>query len=138
LHLRRLGLYSIVVLLAQLLLGMAVNLWVTIGPHNHWSHISHVALFAAHGIVGVAVLLLTFLILAKAFEESSRRDKVASSAAFVGVIGAFGCGIGFVSSGGASAFSFGMAVGWVVAVAADLFLLLPSAEPSQATRPSNG
>ena len=94
-YLRRLGLYSIVVLLAQLLLGIAVNLWVTIGPRNHWSHIGHVALFAAHGIVGVAVLLFTFLILAKAFEESSRRDKVAAAAAFVGVIGAFGCGIGF-------------------------------------------
>jgi hypothetical protein len=138
LYLRRLGLYSIVVLLAQLLLGMAVNLWVTIGPHNHWSHISHVALFAAHGIVGVAVLLFTFLILAKAFEESSRRDKVAAAAAFVGVIGAFGCGIGFVSSGGASGFSFGMAVGWVVALAADVFLVVPSANSAPATRSSDG
>jgi hypothetical protein len=102
LYLRRLGLVSIVVLLAQLLLGMAVNLWVTIGTHSPWSHISHVALFAAHGIVAVAVLLLTFLILAKAFEKSSRRDKVAAAAAFV-------------SSEGASGFSFGMADGWVVA-----------------------
>jgi hypothetical protein len=125
LYLRRLGLVSIVVLLAQLLLGMAVNLWVTIGTHSPWSHISHVALFAAHGIVAVAVLLLTFLILAKAFEKSSRRDKVAAAAAFV-------------SSEGASGFSFGMADGWVVALAADVVWALPSADSSQATRPSEG
>jgi hypothetical protein len=138
LNLRRLGLLSIVVLLAQLLLGMAVNLWVTIGPHSPWSHISHVALFAAHGVVGVAVLLLTFVILAKAFEGSSRRDKAAAATAFVGVIGAFGCGVGFVSSGGASGFSFGMVVGWVVAVAADLFLALPSAGLSPVAEPPEG
>jgi hypothetical protein len=138
LYLRRLGLVSILVLLAQLLLGMAVNLWVTIGSQRPWSHISHVALFAAHGIVGFAVLLLTFLVLAKAFEASSRRDKAATAAAFVGVIGAFCCGVGFVSSGGASGFSFGMAVGWVVALAADVLLVLPSSHSLQATPPSEG
>jgi hypothetical protein len=138
LNLRRLGLLSIVVLLAQLLLGVAVNLWVTIGPHNPWSHISRVALFAAHGIVGVAVLLVTFVILTKAFEESSRRDKASAAMAFVGVIGAFGCGVGFVSSGGASGFSFGMAVGWVVALCADLFLVLPSADSSPVRDPPEG
>jgi tellurite resistance protein TehA-like permease len=127
LHLRRLGLVSIAVLLAQLLLGMAVNLWVTIGPHRPWSHISHVALFAVHGIVGVALVIFAFLTLAKAFEESSRRDKAAAATAFAGVIGAASCGVGFVSSGGASGFSFGMAVGWVVTLAADLFLVLPAA-----------
>jgi tellurite resistance protein TehA-like permease len=138
LHLRRLGLTSIVVLLAQSLLGMAVNLWVTIGPHSPWSHISHVALFAVHGIVGVALVLLTFLILAKAFEESSRRDKAAAATAFVGVIGAACCGVGFVSSGGASGFSFGMAVGWVVILAADLFLVLPATGTSRVTRSPEG
>jgi hypothetical protein len=138
LYLRRLGLVSIVVLLAQLLLGVAVNLWVTIGSRSPWSHISHIALFAAHGIVGVSIVVLTFLILAKAFEESSRRDKAAAAAAFVGVIGAFGCGVGFVSSGGAAGFSFGMAVGWVVALAADVVLVLPGAESSQAASPAEG
>jgi tellurite resistance protein TehA-like permease len=136
-YLRRLGLASIVVLLVQLLLGVVVNLWVTIGSERPWSHIGHLALFVAHGIVAVAVLLLTFLTLAKAFEESSRREKALAAAAFVGVIGAAACGVGFVSSGGASGYSFGMAVGWVVAVAADLFLVLPSAGLAQ-VNPSEG
>jgi hypothetical protein len=136
LHLRRLGLYSIVVLLAQLLLGVAVNLWVTIGTPSPWSHISDGLLLAAHGIVAVAILVLTFRILAQAFEGTSRRDKVAAATAFVGVLGAFGCGVGFVSSGGASGLSFGMAVGWVVVLAADVLLAFPNADLSQVTRPS--
>jgi tellurite resistance protein TehA-like permease len=138
LHLRRLGFLSVVVLLAQLLLGMAVNLWVTIGPHSPWSHISHVALFAVHGVVGVALVLVTFLILAKAFEESSRRDKAAAATAFAGVVGAACCGVGFVSSGGGSGFSFGMAVGWVVTLAADLLLVLSAAGSTQVTPSSEG
>jgi hypothetical protein len=138
LKLPRLGFLSIVVLLARLLFGMAVSLWVTIGAHGPWSHISDVALFAAHGVLGAALLLLAFLILAAAFEESSRRDKASAATAFGGVIGGLCCGIGFVTSGGASGFSFGMAVGWVVALSADRYLTLPRTASSNLVRLPEG
>jgi hypothetical protein len=137
LDLRRLGLLSIVVLIAQMLLGVAVNLWVTIGTDRPWTHIGHVALFAAHGLLGLAVLLLAFLVLAKGFEGSSRPEKASAATAFVGVVGALCCGVGFVSSGGAAGFSFGMAVGWAVALAANVWLVLSSADLSQLASPSS-
>ncbi|HEY5274091.1 MAG TPA: hypothetical protein VIJ34_12750 [Acidimicrobiales bacterium] len=84
-NLRRVGVLSILVMLAQVLLG--VNLWVTIGPIRPWSHISHAALLVVHAAVGVALLLLAFLVLVKAFEEASRRDKVSAATAFAGAVG---------------------------------------------------
>jgi hypothetical protein len=61
LKLPRLGFLSIVVLLAQLLFGVAASLWVTIGADRPWSHISDVALFAAHGVLGALAFARPFL-----------------------------------------------------------------------------
>jgi hypothetical protein len=125
---RRLGLISVVVLVAQFVLGMAVNLWVSIGSVSPWSHISDIALFAVHAGLGVAVVVLAFVVLTKAFEEDSRRDRSCASLALLGILGAFGCGIGFVSSGGSAGYSFGMSIGWAVALLANVVLTLQSSD----------
>lgn len=122
--LRRLGFISIIVLLAQFLLGIASNLWVTIGPRKPWTHIGNVGLLAVHGVLGVAIMLMAFVTLGKAFEGQSVKAKAWVLAALVGVIAALGCGVGFVATSGNAALSFGMALGWAVALFANVCFVI--------------
>jgi uncharacterized PurR-regulated membrane protein YhhQ (DUF165 family) len=121
-EIRRIGVISVVVLLAQFLLGIAVNLWVTIGSDEPWSHIGNVALFGAHALFGVVIVPLTFVVLTKAFQGTSVAQKVVAMMSFFGVVGAAACGVAFVSSAGDGAYSFGMSIGWTLAVLCNLYL----------------
>jgi len=122
--LRRVGLASVIALLVQFVLGVAASLWVTIGTKRPWSHIGNVALFGIHGVLGVAMALMSFVVVGLAFEEGSRPTKTWAAVALFGVLAALGCGFGFVESGGASGYSFGMALGWALALFANVCLAL--------------
>lgn len=122
--LRRVGLASVIALLVQFVLGVAASLWVTIGTKAPWSHIGNVALFDIHGVIGVAIALMSFVVVGRAFEGGSRTTKTWAAVALFGVVAALGCGFGFVESGGASGYSFGMALGWALALFANVCLAL--------------
>jgi len=122
--LRRVGLVSVMVLLVQFVLGVAANLWVTIDTERPWSHIGNLALFGAHAVIGVAIALLAFVVVGLAFEEGSRTTKTWAMVALFGVLAALGCGFAFVETGGQSGYSFGMALGWALALLANVCLAL--------------
>ena len=127
--LRRVGLVSVIALLVQFVLGVATSLWVTIGTPRPWSHIGNLALFGIHGVIGIAIALLSFAVVGLAFEEGSRTTKTWAAVALFGVFAALGCGFAFVETGGRSGYSFGMALGWALALLANVCLALGRSRP---------
>jgi heme A synthase len=127
--LRRVGFASVIALLVQFVLGVAASLWVTLGTKEPWSHIGNVALFSIHGVIGVAIALMSFVVVGLAWEEGPRTTKTWAAVALFGVLAALGCGFGFVESGGASGYSFGMALGWALALFANVCLALGRLRP---------
>lgn len=121
--LRRMAMGVLIGLLAEFLLGFATNLWVQIATVDPWSHISDRGIFAAHAILGAAIAVMALVVLSRSVEASGR-VRLWATVGLVGVVIALGCGVKFVSSGGAAGWSFGMGVAWTAAVFANVCLAL--------------
>lgn len=119
--LRRGGFALVLALLAEFLLGLAASLWVTIGPSSPWSHISNRALFGLHGLLGAAIALMAIVSLSRA-SDAPGAARLWATLGLVGVLAALLCGLEFVSSAGRSGWSFGMGLGWAVALFANVCL----------------
>jgi len=120
---RRMAMGVLIGLLAEFLLGLATNLGLRISRVHSWSHISNRGIFAAHAIFGAAIAVMALVILARSV-ESSGRVRLWATVGLVGIVVGLGCGVKFVSSGGAAGWSFAMGIAWTAAVVANLRLTL--------------
>lgn len=120
---RRMAIGLLIGLLAEFVLGLATNLWVQIARVDPWSHISNRGIFAAHAVFGAALAVMAFVVLARSIEAPGR-VRLWATVGLVGIVVALGCGVKFVSSGGASGWSFGMGLAFTAAVFANLRLAL--------------
>jgi hypothetical protein len=121
---RRVGLALVGALLVEFVLGLATNLWVSLGPPDHpWSHITHVALFGAHGVIGVAIGAMALVALGRSIDAPGA-VRLWALVGLVAVFVALACGLKFVDSTGANGWSFGMGVGWAIAVFANVRLAI--------------
>jgi hypothetical protein len=113
---RRVGLALVGALLLEFLLGLATSLWVTLGPPAHpWSHISHIALFGAHGVIGIAIGAMALVALGRTVDAHGP-VRLWALVGLVSVLVALACGLKFVDSTGNDGWSFGMGCGWAIAV----------------------
>jgi hypothetical protein len=121
--LRRAGFALVLALLAEFVLGLAASLWVTIDRAKPWSHIGNGVLLAAHAIVGAAIAFMALLVLSRA-AEAEARTRLWATVSLVAVFAALVCVFEFVSSGGASGWSFAMGLAWATALLANLRLAI--------------
>jgi hypothetical protein len=120
---RRMAMGLLIGLLAEFVLGLATNLWVQISQVEPWSHITNRGIFAAHAILGAALAVMAVVVLGRSVEAPGH-VRLWATVGLVGIIVAFGCGVEFVSGGGAAGWSFAMGLAFTAAVFAYLRLAL--------------
>lgn len=91
--------------------------------------IGNAALLGIYGVIGIAILLLSFAVVGLAVEQGTKTTKTWAIVSAFGVLVALGCGIAFVETGGRSGYSFGMALGWALALFANVWLALGRSVP---------
>ncbi len=114
-RLRRLGISMTLLLLAQFVLGMVVNLYVTIPASGNVTGRAAVVLYA-HMVLGAALLVVA-LVLAGLAVAARRRPWLIASAIGLGAIAlAITGGLTFLLHGGHPGDSFLMAMGFIIAI----------------------
>ncbi|MBW4031203.1 MAG: hypothetical protein HIU88_00890 [Acidobacteria bacterium] len=115
------GLTMIVVLLLQVVVGVANSLWLDVPKTgNAWAASAPLILLNAHLLLGTAITVLAVWLVVDAIRSRSRLWIVSSVIGLVGVLAALGGGSAFLSANGDPVSSFMMAIGCVVALAAFL------------------
>ena len=89
--------------------------------------IGNVALLGIYGVIGIAILLLSFAVVGLAVEQGTKTTKTWAIVSAFGVLVALG--FAFVETGGQSGYSFGMALGWALALFANVWLALGRSVP---------
>src|SRR5260370_32107717 len=114
-RLRRLGVVMTLLLLAQLILGMVVNLYVTIPKSGNVAGRAPVFLYA-HMVLGAALLIVA-LVLAGLAVAARRRPWLSASAIGLAAIAlAILGGLTFLLHGSHPGDSFLMAMGFIIAI----------------------
>jgi len=109
----------VVILLAQLLLGMANTFWLRLPDSGSgWGTAAPAALFMAHLILGTALLCNAVWIAIVAFRTRDRDWLTASTVGALGILLAFGAGSAFMSQTGNDVASYLMTIGTALAIAA--------------------
>ena len=109
----------VVILLGQLLLGMANALWLQLPDSGSgWKAAAPVALLMAHVILGVALLGNAVWVAVLALRAHDRTWLTASTVAVLGIVLALGAGSAFMSQTNNDGASYLMAVGTALAIGA--------------------
>jgi len=119
---RRIGQVTVMVLLVQVALGVAASLWVTIGPGAPWSHLGNVAILVLHGALGVALLLMAPRCRWPGVRAAAWPSESLGNAVVAWRLGRAWLRHRLVATSGAAGYSFGMALGWVAAMFANVRL----------------
>jgi hypothetical protein len=103
-RLRRASLTALVLLLGQYVLGMAVNIYVTVPKADHGAgpgdQISNgPALLSAHIVMGLGLVVAAVGLVVGAVRARERGTIATSAVALLAIVGAAGSGTGFVSDG---------------------------------------
>jgi hypothetical protein len=126
-NVRVLGAAMVVVLLGQLLLGMANAFWLALPESGRgWDDASPSWLLSAHMALGTAVLVLAVWIGVLAARRRARGWLVASAAGIAGIVVAFAGGTGFMGDVSNDTASFVMAFGAALAIGAYALALYPA------------
>ncbi len=110
---RRLTRLVLALLVVQFILGMTANLWVMIPDYQPWIVFHRAGPILFHTIN--ALLLLNFSTMSLVRAARERRWVALAACGLLGVIVAFASGILFVTGGQNDAFSFAMAMGFLLA-----------------------
>jgi hypothetical protein len=143
-RLRRSALAMVALLLAQFLLGIATNLYVTV-PINHpgtkgayfagigkgigWAIGSGPVLLAVHAALGSALVLLAITVIVLAVRSRERRWISCGLIGLIAIIAAWFNGVSFINVGQHNVNSMIMSAGFAVAIAsytAALYLVAAS------------
>ena len=116
--LRLLGAAMVVILLGELLLGMANAFWLHLPDSGSgWTAGSTSGLLGIHMILGVALVVLAVWIAVAAIRGGDRNWVHASIVGVVGILLAFGSGLAFMGQTSNNLASFCMALGCAIAIA---------------------
>jgi hypothetical protein len=116
--LRPLGAAMVVILLGELLLGMANTFWLQLPDSGSgWTAGSSSGLLGIHMILGVALVVLAVWIAVVAVRSRDRNWLHASLVGVLGILLAFGSGLAFMSQTSNNVASFCMALGCALAIA---------------------
>jgi hypothetical protein len=117
-RIRNLGAAMVVILLVQLLLGMANTFWLAVPETGSgWSAAAPMGLLMAHTTLGAALLVLAVWIVVAALQGHDRNWLTASTVGIVGILVAAGGGTAFMGQTSNDDASFVMALGTAVALA---------------------
>lgn len=112
----------VLILLLQLLVGMANTFWLTVPESGSgWSAAAPMGLLMAHLTLGVALLVLAVWILVMASRAHDRNWLTASAIGVLGVVIAAGAGTAFMGETSNDGASFLMVVGTALAIGAYTF-----------------
>jgi membrane-bound ClpP family serine protease len=114
-RLRRLAVAMTLLLLAQFVLGMVVNLYVTIPVSGNVTGRAAVFLYA-HMVLGTALLVVALVLAGLAVAARRRLWLVSSAIGVAGIALAISGGLTFLIDGGHPGDSFLMAVGFIIAI----------------------
>jgi len=116
--LRSLGAAMVMILLGELLLGMANALWLQLPDSGSgWAAGSSSGLLGIHMLLGLALVVLAVWITVVAVRGRDRNWLTASIVGVVGILLAFGSGLAFMGQTSNDVASFCMALGCAIAVA---------------------
>ena len=116
--LRSLGAAMVMILLGELLLGMANALWLQLPDSGSgWIAGSSSGLLGIHMLLGLALVVLAVWITVVAVRGRDRNWLTASIVGVVGILLAFGSGLAFMGQTSNDVGSFCMALGCAIAVA---------------------
>jgi hypothetical protein len=116
--LRSLGAAMVMILLGELLLGMANALWLQLPDSGSgWIAGSSSGLLGIHMLLGLALVVLAVWITVVAVRGRDRNWLTASIVGVVGILLAFGSGLAFMGQTSNDVASFCMALGCAIAVA---------------------
>jgi hypothetical protein len=117
-QLRPLGAAMVVILLGELLLGMANAFWLQLPDSGSgWSAGSSSGLLGIHMLLGVALVVLAVWLAVAAIRSRDRNWVHASVVGVVGILLAFGSGLAFMGQTSNNLASFCMALGCAIAIA---------------------
>ena len=102
-------------LLAQFVLGMIVNLYVTIPASGNVTGRAAVFLYA-HMVLGAALLVVALVLAGLAVAARRRRWLISSAIGLAGIALAIWGGLTFLIDGGRPGDSFLMAIGFIIAI----------------------
>lgn len=114
-RLRRLAVAMTLLLLAQFVAGMVVNLYVTIPVSGNVTGRAAVFLYA-HMALAAALLVIALMLFGLAVAARRRSWLVASAIGLAGIALAITGGLSFLTSGGRPGDSFLMAMGFIIAI----------------------
>jgi hypothetical protein len=116
--LRSLAVAMVMILLGELLLGMANALWLQLPDSGSgWSAGSSSGLLGIHMLLGLALVVLAVWITVAAVRGRDRNWLTASIVGVVGVLLAFGSGLAFMGQTSNEVASFCMALGCAISIA---------------------
>jgi hypothetical protein len=116
--LRSLGAAMVVILLGELLLGLANTFWLRLPDSGSgWTAGSSSGLLGIHMILGVALVVLAVWIAVAAVRGRDRNWLTASVVGVVGIVLAIGSGLAFMGQTSNNVASFCMALGCALAIA---------------------
>jgi len=116
--LRMLGAAMVVILLGELLLGMANTFWLQLPDSGSgWTAGTSSGLLGIHMILGVALVVLAVWIAVAAVRGRDRNWLTASIVGVAGILLAFGSGLAFMGQTSNNVASFCMALGCALAIA---------------------
>jgi hypothetical protein len=120
--LRSLGAVMVVILLGELLLGMANALWLQLPDSGSgWIAGSSSGLLGIHMLLGLALVVLAVWITVTAVRCRDRNWLTASIVGVVGILLAFGSGLAFMGQTSNDVASFCMALGCAIAIAGYMY-----------------
>ena len=116
--LRSLGAAMVIILLGELLLGMANALWLQLPDSGSgWIAGSSSGLLGIHMLLGLALVVLAVWITVVAVRGRDSNWLTASIVGVVGILLAFGSGLAFMGQTSNDVASFCMALGCAIAIA---------------------
>jgi hypothetical protein len=127
---RRAATGAVFMLIIEFILGIIYNLYGTAPTSAKPIGMFSNAWLALHVIMGILLVLAAIGLVVQAVRTSSGLAKGMSVVGLIGIIAAFGAGVGFTRNGDAGS-SLGMALAFAVSLACYVILLirLPSGEP---------
>jgi hypothetical protein len=108
-----LGLPLVALLSVEFLLGMGLNLFVTLPGGAPLAILASSPTLVAHVIVAVLLLGLAANILRTALRDGQRRDVLVASLGLLSGAVAFGAGLSFTFAGGSDGVSYAMSAGFL-------------------------